>query len=75
MVSPSSRGEQQAAANKVVLPMGQTVVVKAKLVSKNAEKKIKENGGVVCLRVLPSKFNTFEAIVAQFEEDDEFKMR
>ncbi|KAG5602439.1 hypothetical protein H5410_033809 [Solanum commersonii] len=34
---------------KGVLPTGQPVVVKAKLVSKNAEKKIKENGGAVVL--------------------------
>ncbi|KAI4382459.1 hypothetical protein MLD38_008422 [Melastoma candidum] len=34
---------------KGVLPANQPVVVKAKLVSKNAEKKIKENGGAVVL--------------------------
>ncbi|MFX9848093.1 uL15 family ribosomal protein, partial [Acinetobacter baumannii] len=34
---------------KGLLPDGRAVVVKAKLVSKNAEKKIKEAGGAVVL--------------------------
>ncbi|PHT83302.1 putative 60S ribosomal protein L27a-1 [Capsicum annuum] len=34
---------------KVFLPENQPVVVKVKLISKNTEKKIKENGGAVVL--------------------------